>query len=95
MAANLKIDLKNKLLNDKFYEELELVRLAGDPNANYKGKIDAMQYQLERLAILNSEIGLVDQYFQDQPPVQQVPVAGVPVQGQPVSQPHPGQTFGE
>lgn len=95
MAANLKIDLKNKLLNDKFYEELELVRLAGDPNANYREKIDAMSFRLANLALLNTQITLVDQYFQDQPPVQQVPVQGVPVQGQPAGVVHPGQTFGE
>ena len=34
--ANLKLDLINKLNNDKYYEELELVRLAQDPNTNYK-----------------------------------------------------------
>jgi len=65
--ANLKLDLVNKLNNDKYYEELELVRLAQDPNTNYKNKIDAMSIQLEKLAVLNAQIGLVGQYFQEPP----------------------------
>jgi hypothetical protein len=96
--ANLKLDLLNKLRNDKYYEELELVRLAQDPNTNYKGKIDAMAFQLEKLAILNASMGLVEQYFQEQPqqaPVQQVAPEQVPVGGAPAGKVHPGQTHGE
>jgi hypothetical protein len=97
--ANLKIDLLNKLRNDKYYEELELVRLAQDPNTNYKGKIDAMSAQLEKIVILNASMGLVEQYFQEQP--QQVPMQHqvapeqVPVGGAPAGRVHPGQTHGE
>ncbi len=97
--ANLKIDLLNKLRNDKYYEELELVRLAQDPNTNYKGKIDAMAFQLERLAILNASMGLVEQYFQEpntqQMPPQQPMPEQVPVGGAPAGKVHPGQTHGE
>lgn len=98
--ANLKLDLLNKLRNDKYYEELELVRLAQDPNTNYKEKIDAMAFRLANLAMANAQMGLVEQYFQEPPAPQQVPVAGqpvpqqVPVQGQPVKV-HQGQTHGE
>jgi hypothetical protein len=95
--ANLKLDLINKLRNDKYYDELELVRLAQDPNTNYKEKIDAMSVQLDKIALVNAKFGLVDQYFQE-PQQQQVPPQvvpeQVPVQGQPVKM-HPGQTFGE
>lgn len=97
--ANLKIDLLNKLRNDKYYEELELVRLAQDPNTNYRGKIDAMTVQLEKLALLNASMGLVEQYFQEQPqqqaPPMQVAPEQVPVGGQPAGKVHPGQTHGE
>jgi len=92
--ANLKLDLINKLNNDKYYEELELVRLAQDPNTNYKEKIDAMSYRLSQLAILNAQLGLVNQYFQEPAPQ----AAGAPVQGapvQPAGQVHQGQTHGE
>ena len=88
--ANLKLDLLNKLRNDKYYEELELVRLAQDPNCNYKDKIDLMSYRLSSISLLNAQMGLVEQYFQE--PVAQ----GAPVQTNvPAGVVHPGQTFGE
>lgn len=90
--ANLKLDLLNKLRNDKYYEEIELVRLAQDPNMNYKDKIDNMSYRLSTLSLINAEMGLVEQYFQE-PVAAQQPVP----QGQPVPQVqvHQGQTHGE
>jgi len=90
MAANLKLDLLNKLRNDKFYEEVELIRLAGDPNMNYREKIERIGLSLQNLAIVNSQLALAEQYFQEQPAPQVAP-AQVPVQGVV----HPGQTFGE
>lgn len=97
--ANLKLDLVNKLNNDKFYAELELVRLAQEPNMNYKQKIEEMNYQLEFLAVTNVKLGLVEQYFQEpaQQPVQHPAPApqGAPVQGQPQGKVHQGQSHGE
>jgi hypothetical protein len=90
--ANLKLDLLNKLRNDKYYAELELVRLAQEPNMNYKDKIDLMTYKLGEISLLNANMGLAEQYFQE--PVQ-APAAGAPVQAQPQGQVHPGQTHGE
>jgi hypothetical protein len=92
--ANLKLDLLNKLRNDKYYAELELVRLAHDPNTNYKNKIDDMDDKLTDLALLNAKMGLVEQYFQEPAPEQNVP-QGQPVQNVPQGQVHPGQTHGE
>jgi hypothetical protein len=95
--ANLKLDLVNKINNDKFYEEIELIRLAQDPNMNYRDKIESMQYRLERLAILNSQVGLVDQYFQDAPQ-QNAPApapAPAPAQQKPEGKAHQGQSHGE
>ena len=95
--ANLKLDLLNKLKNDKYYEELELVRLAADANMNYKEKIDNMGYSLKQIALLNAEMGLVEQYFQDAPQ-QNAPAPQQP-QAQPAevnpSKTHQGQTHGE
>lgn len=96
--ANLKLDLVNKINNDKFYEEIELIRLAQDPNMNYRDKIESMQYRLERLAILNSQVGLVDQYFQDAPQQQNAPApAPAPAQNEqkPQGNAHQGQSHGE
>jgi len=91
--ANLKLDLINRLNNDKYYEELELVRLAQDPNTNYREKIDNMAQRLSNLALLNSQIALVGQYFQE--PVQ-VPAGDVAQpQSSPQGQVHPGQSHGE
>ena len=95
--ANLKVDLVNKLRNDKYYEELELVRLAGDPNTNYKEKIEEMSIKLENIAILNAQMGLVEQYFQEpqQQAQPQVMPEQVPVGAPPASRVHQGQTHGE
>ena len=88
--ANLKLDLLNKLRNDKYYAEIELVRLAQDPSMNYSWKIDKMKGKLNELSLLNASMGLVEQYFQEPAP------QGAPVQGNaPAGVVHPGQTFGE
>jgi len=94
---NLKLDLVNKLNNDKYYEELELVRLAQEPNMHYKEKIDLMGYKLEKLAILNAQLGLVNQYFQEPaaPPAEVPAPQGAPVVEAPKGQVHQGQTHGE
>jgi hypothetical protein len=95
--ADLKLDLLNKINNDKYFEELELVRLAQDPNMNYKEKVDSMSNRLASIAVYNAQLGLVEQYFKTPAPA---PAANVP-QGAPAGAPqgggivHPGQTFGE
>ena len=98
MAVNLKVDLFNQLGSQKYFAELELGRLAGDPNMNYKEKIDLMQKKLEQIALLNGEIALGNQYFPDPvPAVEQAPTQAAtenpPVQ--PKVQTLPGQTHGE
>jgi len=96
--ANLKLDLINKLNNEKFYAELELVRLAQEPNMSYRTKIDSMNLELENLALTNAKLGLVEQYFQE--PAQQAAPAPAP-EGQPQAAPapagkvHQGQSHGE
>jgi hypothetical protein len=89
--ADLKLDLLTKLRSDKYYEELELVRLAQDPNMNYKEKIELMSIRLKNLALLNSEMVLAEQYFQ--PPAQ--PQTVQQVTQAPAGIVHPGQTHGE
>lgn len=96
--ANLKLDLLNKINNEKYFEEMELIRLAQEPNMNYRDKIESMTYRLEKIALLNAEIGLVNQYFQDpseqqQMPMQQAPQ--MPMQQAPQQFVHQGQSHGE
>lgn len=92
--ANLKLDLLNKINNKKYFEELELVRLAQDPNMNYEIKIDTMTAILANIAIYNAQLGGVEQYFKEPEPVQaQAPAPQV--QQAPAGQVHQGQTHGE
>ena len=93
--ANLKLDLLNKLRNDKYYEELELVRLAQEPNMDYKLKINTMVGKLRELAMLNAEMGLMEQYFNEpENPPQAAPQAA-PVVQKPAGTVHQGQSHGE
>ena len=99
--ANLKLDLLNKLKNDVYYEEMELVRLAQEPNMHYKQKIDDMSFRLANLATLNAQIGLVEKYFQDAQPQPQAQAEAPKGQGQqpveqkPAGKVHQGQSHGE
>lgn len=68
---NLKLDLKNKIANEKYYDELELIRLASEPNMNYQEKIKSMDFLLRSIAIQNIQLGLIEQYFQEPAPQQQ------------------------
>jgi len=105
--ANLKLDLLNKLRNDKYYKEMELVRLAQEPNMCYEEKIDNMVVKLKQLHDLNGQMLLMEQYFQEPeaapqagapaPAPGQAPPApaGVPVVEKPAEKVHPGQSHGE
>jgi hypothetical protein len=93
---NLKLDLVNGLNNEKMYAELELVRLAQEPNMNYKTKIAEMNQRLEELVILDAKLGLVEKYFQEPPVPQAAPAPqGQPVQQAPQGKVHQGQSHGE
>jgi len=91
--ANLKLDLLNKINNEKYFQEMELIRLAQEPNMNYKEKIAQMSELLQNIAIFNAQVGLIGHYFPEVP--QQVAPANPATTGAPVGQPHPGQTFSE
>jgi hypothetical protein len=87
--ANLKLDLINKINNDKYFEELELVRLAQDPNMNYREKVELMTDSLAEIALLDAQLSLVEKYFQE--PAQAAPA----VQQAPAGQVFNGQSHGE
>ncbi len=93
---DLKVDLLNKLKNEKYYDEIELIRLAAEPNMNYEEKINSMDEKLANIALLNAEISLVEFYLPEQRPVpQQVAPDEAPVAQQPRGQAHQGQSHGE
>jgi hypothetical protein len=79
--ANLKADLLNELRNQKYYAEMELLRLAQDPSMNYRKKILDIDIQLGSIALMNQKIGLAEGYFQN-PEEAQPPVPNVPVEAQ-------------
>jgi hypothetical protein len=95
---NLKLDLLNKLRNSKYYVELELARLAQEPNMNYKEKIKLMSDKLKKIAVINAQVSLIEQqYFVEPEPVTKPEdVKQPPVNtGVPQTRPHDGQTHGE
>lgn len=90
--ANLKKDLLNNLGNEKYYSELELARLAQDPNMVYKDKVEEMSLILKELALIDLSTQLAGKYFPDQQNEGQMTQ-----QGQQDEKPntHPGQSHGE
>lgn len=100
--ANLKLDLINKFNNEKMFAELELVRLAQEPNMNYEEKLDLMQVQIDRLILLDGRQAKVDQYFQEPAPQAAPAPAPAPEQApapapaaEPQAKVHKGQSHGE
>lgn len=63
----LQTDLVNKLTNDKFYKEIELQRLASEPNMNYETKINEMLSIIELISIIDSKLALIEKYFGNRP----------------------------
>ena len=88
--ANLKQDLINNLGNEKYYNEIEIVRLLQEPNMNYKEKIEALTLLLKEVATLEMGMQLIGKYL---PEIPQTTMT----QNQPnqPAQPAPGQTHAE
>lgn len=63
--GDIRVDIVNKLSNDKYFEELELVRLSKDTTINYKKKIKLMDKTLTNIALINIKLGLIEQYFRE------------------------------
>jgi hypothetical protein len=86
---DLKNDLIAKVSGEKYLDELELVRLAGEPNMIYRIKIDAMLDMLKKIGSENEMLLLIEKYFQEPEPVSQAPIP------QAQAQAHNGQSHGE
>ena len=73
--ANLKADLLNELRNQKYYSEMELLRLAQDPTMKYRDKVLDIDEVLGEVALINQKLALAEAYFQNpEQPVEQPPV---------------------
>lgn len=94
--VDLKLDLINNVKNDKYYRELELIRLASEPNMNYKKKIKLISNIIKKIALLNTQLELIDVYFKDE---QQQNQQNVPKKSQQSPPPreniHQGHSHGE
>ena len=102
--ANLKLDLIQRFTEQKMLAELELVRLAQEPNMCYRDKLELMEEELDVLRVVNAKIGLINQYFQDPEPQQapapqqEAPAAPAPAPApaaEPQAKVHKGQSHGE
>ena len=92
--ANLRADLLNEIRNQKYYAEIELIRLAQDGTMNYREKIDSISDILSEIAIINQKMILIDSYF-TQPEVTPTPEAKPAPAPQQQAVPHAGQSHGE
>ena len=90
--ANLKQDLMNNLGNEKYYDEIELARLAQEPNMSYKEKISKMVDVLKNIQSVDFATQLVGKYFQEPAPQEQGAITNQP---QSSGKPQPGQTHAE
>ena len=98
--ANLKQDILNNLGNEKYFEELELARLAQDANTVYSEKVEVMADILKNIASIDLSVQLVGKYFPEAEQAAPAPVAEKPVtEGQAPApeqpKPQPGQTHAE
>lgn len=95
--ANLRQDIINKLGNDKYFTEIELVRQGADPNMVYLDKVEGMSYLLKEIAALDLAMQLVGKYFPAEAPQGQsqgeAPKENAELVAAP--QPHQGQSHGE
>lgn len=84
MAADLKQDLLTMVVNDKNYDELELVRLASEPNMNYRLKVSQMYELIKKISTYNNSIELINTYFSEPAKATEnpAPVSAPPVNGQ-------------
>ena len=92
--ANLKIDLINDQNNVKYFAEMELVRLAQEPNMNYKEKVMLMVEELGKISMVNSNLGLIEVYF-SQPEEKTAPAPNAASSQPKINQPSNGQSHGE
>ena len=60
---DLKIDLINKYLLDKYYAEREIIRLSESDNISQLEKVEQVTYQLDLLDQANRRISIVDELY--------------------------------
>ncbi len=59
----IKNDLLEKVANDKYYMENDLVRLIYSNEISYKDLVNEIDLLLGKIAIANTKIKMINQYF--------------------------------
>jgi hypothetical protein len=59
----IKKDLLGSITDDKYYQEAELLRLVENESIPYREKINKISSLLEKIALTNTKLQLVQQYF--------------------------------
>lgn len=59
----IKKDLLGSITDDKYYQEAELLRLVENEDIPYREKINKISSLLEKIALTNTKLQLVQQYF--------------------------------
>lgn len=59
----IKKDLLEAITNDKYYQEAELLRLVEKEDISYREKINEISWLLADIALTNTKLQLVHQYF--------------------------------
>lgn len=59
----IKIDLKNKFMLDRYYAELEIIRLSNDSSISQKQKIELLTEQIDILDLSKRRLLLLDEIY--------------------------------
>jgi hypothetical protein len=65
---NLKYDLLSKLSSEKYLAEIELNECANSQTLSYRAKLENILHIIGEIILINSKIGMVDQYFLENEP---------------------------
>lgn len=90
--ANIKTDLLQQVEQDRYFAEMDLIALVSNQTLSYKDKLEQIGEVIEKIALINSRKGIIEQYFQEapqgegepqgDPQTEEAPEAGVPSAGE-------------
>ena len=72
LNVNLRADLLGELRSQKYFAEIELVRISSDGGMNYKTKIQRLDKILSNIVIIEQKIMLAERYYPQPQPEQVV-----------------------
>jgi hypothetical protein len=62
---NLKYDLLSMLSTEKYLAEVELNEYVNSQTLSYRAKLENISHILGEIILINSKIGMIDQYFSE------------------------------